>query len=125
MTNGFAIRNHRRVRAIAECFGNLLTSKHRRCHMALNCVNVFRKTEHSEAEGDMKLQPARNGTSPLTVVQTAIALGLSQHTVRAWIAQRRLGHVRLGRSIRVPPSEVSRLLDDNFRPAKATLGQGR
>lgn len=72
----------------------------------------------------MKLQPAITRTSPLTVEETANALGLSRHTVRAWIAQRRLGHVRLGRSIRVPVSEVSRLLDDNFRPAKATLGRG-
>jgi excisionase family DNA binding protein len=57
---------------------------------------------------------------PLTVDQTARELGLSRHTVRAWISQRRLGHVRLGRSIRVPVTEVTRLLNDNFRPAKAT-----
>jgi excisionase family DNA binding protein len=72
----------------------------------------------------MNRQPAITGTSPLTVGETATALGLSPHTVRAWITQRRLGHVRLGRSIRVPSSEVSRLLHDNFRPAKATLGRG-
>ncbi len=72
----------------------------------------------------MKPQPARTGTSPMTVDEAAAALGMSRHTVRAWIAQRRLGHVRLGRSIRVPASEVSRLLDDNFRPAKVALGRG-
>ena len=72
----------------------------------------------------MKRQPGTIGTSPLTVEETATALGLSRHTVRAWITQRRLGHVRLGRSIRVPVSEVSRLLDDNFRPAKSELGRG-
>ncbi len=71
----------------------------------------------------MKRHSGGSATSPLTIDETATALGLSRHTVRAWIAQRRLGHVRLGRSIRVPTSEVSRLLADNFRPAKATLGQ--
>lgn len=55
---------------------------------------------------------------PLTVKNAADELAVSPHTVRAWITQRRIGHIRLGRAIRVPVSEVSRLLDDNFRPPK-------
>ena len=34
---------------------------------------------------------------PRTVEQAAAELNLSRATIRAWIAQRRLGHVRLGR----------------------------
>ena len=45
-------------------------------------------------------------TKPLTIREAAAALGLSNHTLRAWIAQRRLTYVRLGRSIRVLPSAI-------------------
>ena len=41
-------------------------------------------------------------SQPRTVEQTAVELNLSKATIRAWIAQRRLGHVRLGRAIRIP-----------------------
>jgi excisionase family DNA binding protein len=54
------------------------------------------------------MRSALNG--PLTVKEAADALGLSVHTIRAWIAQRRLAHVRLGRSIRVLPSAVEDML---------------
>ena len=47
---------------------------------------------------------------PLTVGAAADALGLSVHTVRAWIANRRLRHVRLGRAIRVLPADIKKLL---------------
>ena len=47
---------------------------------------------------------------PLTIKEAADALGLSVHTVRAWIRQRRLTHVRLGRAIRVLPSAVEAML---------------
>jgi excisionase family DNA binding protein len=54
---------------------------------------------------------------PLTVRETAKALGLSVHTVRAWISQRRLNHVRLGRAIRVLPDEIQRALRNAAVPA--------
>jgi excisionase family DNA binding protein len=47
---------------------------------------------------------------PLTINEAANALGLSAHTIRAWISQRRLAHVRLGRAIRVLPSTVETML---------------
>lgn len=47
---------------------------------------------------------------PLTVSEAANALGLSVHTVRAWIAHRKLAHVRLGRAIRVLPAAIEDLL---------------
>jgi excisionase family DNA binding protein len=53
---------------------------------------------------------------PRTVQETADELGLSVHTVRAWIAQRRLAHIRLGRAVRVPQAEIARILSENTVP---------
>jgi len=54
---------------------------------------------------------------PLRVAKAAADLGLSIHTIRAWITQRRIAHVRLGRSIRIPVSEIKRLLEAGHTPA--------
>jgi excisionase family DNA binding protein len=53
---------------------------------------------------------------PLTVSQAAEELNLKPSTIRAWIAQRRLGHVRLGRAVRIPAAEIQRVLDSGFVP---------
>lgn len=44
-------------------------------------------------------------------------LGLSVHTIRAWIARRKISSVRLGRAVRIPASEIMRLLDQGTIPA--------
>lgn len=54
---------------------------------------------------------------PRTVREAADELGLSVHTVRAWIASRRLGHLRLGRAIRIPAAEIRRILEQSAVPA--------
>ena len=56
--------------------------------------------------------------SPRKVPIAAEELGVSVHTVRAWVAQRRIGHIRLGRAIRIPGSEIRRLLDTGFVPPR-------
>jgi excisionase family DNA binding protein len=53
---------------------------------------------------------------PRTVDQAAAQLNLSRATIRAWIAQRRLGHVRLGRAIRIPAKEIRRMLEAGYVP---------
>jgi len=53
---------------------------------------------------------------PRTVDQAAAQLNLSRATIRAWIAQRRLGHVRLGRAIRIPAQEIRRMLEAGYVP---------
>jgi excisionase family DNA binding protein len=58
-----------------------------------------------------------NGIQPRTVNQAAEELGISRSTVRAWIGQRRIGFVRLGRAIRIPRPEIERLLETGFVPA--------
>ena len=54
---------------------------------------------------------------PRTVAEAADELGLSQHTVRAWIAHRKIGYVRLGRAIRITSAEIQRVLQKNAVPA--------
>jgi excisionase family DNA binding protein len=56
--------------------------------------------------------------NPRTVQQAARELNVAVSTIRAWIGQRRIGYVRLGRAIRIPPDEILRLLEQGFMPAK-------
>ncbi len=58
----------------------------------------------------------RTDNQPRTVEQAAGELNLSRATIRAWIAQRRLGHVRLGRAIRIPVEEIRRVLETGYVP---------
>ena len=64
----------------------------------------------------MRIQPTSN--RPLTLRETAEALGLSIHTVRAWIARKQIKHVRLGRAIRILPRDVEELLRKSTVQAK-------
>jgi excisionase family DNA binding protein len=52
-----------------------------------------------------------------TVRETAEELGLSPATLRAWIRERRIGYIRLGRAVRVPASEIRRLIERGTVPA--------
>jgi excisionase family DNA binding protein len=54
----------------------------------------------------------------LTVRQASERLGLRESTLRAWIAQRRIGVVRLGRCVRVSEAEVRRLIEEGTVPAR-------
>jgi excisionase family DNA binding protein len=55
----------------------------------------------------------------LTIPEAAEALSLKPKTVRAWIGARRIGCVRLGGAVRVPASEIARLIDEGTIPATA------
>ena len=54
----------------------------------------------------------------LTVRQASERLGLRESTIRAWIAQRRIGVVRLGRAVRITSEEVERVISENTIPAR-------
>ena len=71
----------------------------------------------SAAAASGKTTRERAVERPRTVTETAEELGLSVHTVRAWIADRRLGHLRLGRAIRVPAAEIRRVIERSTVPA--------
>jgi excisionase family DNA binding protein len=53
----------------------------------------------------------------LTCEQAAARLGLKVATLRAWVARRRVGYSKLGRSVRIPAAEVERLIASGFVPA--------
>jgi excisionase family DNA binding protein len=65
------------------------------------------------AQGD----PMMN-EKPRSVRQAAEELNLSTATIRAWLASRKLGYVRLGRAIRIPADEIRRLLTEGMVPAR-------
>lgn len=54
----------------------------------------------------------------LTVDQAAQALGLRPATVRAWIWRHRIAYHKIGSAVRIPMSEIRRILDESLIPAK-------
>ena len=52
------------------------------------------------------------------VEAAADRLNLSPKTLRDWIANRKIGIVRLGRAVRVSESEIQRLIDVGTQPAR-------
>ena len=54
-----------------------------------------------------------------TVQEAADQLGLAAVTIRTWMASRRIGYVKLGRSVRIPQSEIYRVIELGTTPAKA------
>ena len=59
----------------------------------------------------------RRPERPRTVAEAAEELGLSVHTIRAWVANRRIEHLRLGRAIRIPAAEIRRVIEKSTVPA--------
>ena len=53
----------------------------------------------------------------LDVGECAQRLGLKKSTIRRWLFDRRIASVKLGKSVRVPESEVDRLIQIGKRPA--------
>lgn len=56
-------------------------------------------------------------TKLLTVPQVAEALALKPKTIWSWIGLRKLAVHHVGRSVRIPASEVDRILAEGFIPA--------
>jgi hypothetical protein len=54
----------------------------------------------------------------LTLQQFCTRTSMSLHWGRAAVAQRKISVVRIGRAVRVPMSEVSRLIDFGLIPAR-------
>jgi excisionase family DNA binding protein len=54
----------------------------------------------------------------LKVPEAAEMLALSQKTVWQWIGERRIGVIRLGRAVRIPQSEIDRLMEEGATPAR-------
>jgi excisionase family DNA binding protein len=56
-------------------------------------------------------------TELLTIRETALLLRQAEVTIRQRIARRQIGVVRLGRSVRIPREELTRLIEHAFIPA--------
>ncbi len=54
----------------------------------------------------------------LAVSDAARELGLREGTIRAWIAQGRIGYHKLGKAVRIPRAEIERILRESLIPAK-------
>lgn len=52
------------------------------------------------------------------VPEAAELLALSPKTLWQWIGERRIGVVRLGRAVRIPVSEIERLMEEGTTPAR-------
>ena len=51
------------------------------------------------------------------VEPAAAKLGIKPKTLRNWIGGRRIGVHRIGRAVRIPGSEIERILEAGFTPA--------
>ena len=54
----------------------------------------------------------------LTINQFAARLTVTASCVRRWILEQKISTVRVGRLVRVPASEVDRVIEAGFRAAK-------
>ena len=53
-----------------------------------------------------------------TVNHAAGRFDVKDRTVRAWMAARRITFVRLGRAVRIPESEIERLISEGTVPRR-------
>ena len=61
---------------------------------------------------------ANSEVTLLSVPQVAERLGVTPACIRRWVLERKLTVVKLGRLIRIPASEVERLVNSGLRPAR-------
>lgn len=52
-----------------------------------------------------------------TIKEASEQLSVKPKTLRSWVAARRIGVIRLGRSIRIPAEEIERLVQRGTIPA--------
>jgi excisionase family DNA binding protein len=54
----------------------------------------------------------------LAVSDFADALGVTDACVRKWLLERRINSTRIGKLVRIPKSEIERLVEQGLRPAR-------
>ena len=60
----------------------------------------------------------------LSIDEAAARLGVSKYTLRGWLFQRRLPHVKLGRRVLVDPNDLDRFIETSRVKAVAFDGRG-
>jgi excisionase family DNA binding protein len=53
----------------------------------------------------------------MSLPQAAEELGITVNTLRAWVYRRKIGYVKIGRSVRVSESTIQRIIDRGTMPA--------
>jgi len=53
----------------------------------------------------------------LTLEQAAERLGLKPVTVRMWASARKIARVKIGRAVRIPETEVTKIIERGLIPA--------
>ncbi len=54
----------------------------------------------------------------LSVPQFAAPLGVTKACIRRWILERKITTVKFGRLVRIPSTEMERLVNSGLRPAR-------
>lgn len=66
---------------------------------------------------DRKVRSDSTRQSLLSVREAAAMLSVAVPTLRRWIREKRLAHVRCGRAIRIESGEVTQFIERNRHPA--------
>lgn len=66
---------------------------------------------------DRKVSPESARQSLCSVREAAAMLSVAIPTLRRWIREQRLAHVRCGRAIRIELAEIARFIEVNRHPA--------
>jgi excisionase family DNA binding protein len=53
----------------------------------------------------------------LTLEQAAQRLGMKTITLRMWASRRKIARCKIGRSVRIPESEIARIVETSLIPA--------
>jgi excisionase family DNA binding protein len=56
-------------------------------------------------------------TKLLTLEQAAERLGMKTVTLRMWAASRKISRVKIGRAVRIPASEIDKIIERGLIPA--------
>jgi excisionase family DNA binding protein len=62
-------------------------------------------------------------TRLLTLEQAAEQLGLKPVTLRMWASARKIARVKIGRTVRIPESEVKKIIERGLIPALPERGR--
>lgn len=54
----------------------------------------------------------------LTLEQAAERLGMKVVTIRMWAATRRIARCKIGRAVRIPETEIDRIIESSMIPAR-------
>jgi excisionase family DNA binding protein len=83
-------------------------------------IKVYRMSDTAQDLESRRGQAEVNVAKLLKTRDAAVALCLSEKTIREWIANRRIGSVRLGAAVRIPETEIARLIEAGTTPARRT-----